>query len=94
MIKKLCSMVGVTLFALTLAGVAQADEISGNITKVGDGGRSITVKSKDKEVTVNISGSRTTLEGVGNRSELKEGQNVTVEYKGDAASKIKVAKSK
>ncbi len=94
MIKKIWSLVGVMLFAFALAGVLQADEITGNISKVGDGGRNITVKGKDKEVTVSISGSRTTLEGVGNRSELKEGQKVTVEYKGDAASKIKVAKSK
>ena len=40
-------------------------------------------------MTVNFSGSRTTLEGVGSRSDLKVGQDVTVEYKGDAASKIK-----
>jgi len=52
------------------------------------------VKSKDKEVTVNISGSRTTLDGVDKRADLKVGQNVTVEYKGDAASKVKVTKAK
>lgn len=94
MIKKLSSLIGVALLALSLAAIAVADEISGSVTKVGEGGRSITVKSKDKEVTVNISGSRTKLDGVGSRSELKEGQNVTVEYKGDAASMIKVTKSK
>jgi type IV pilus biogenesis protein CpaD/CtpE len=94
MVKKISSIVAVALFTLSLAGSAQADEVTGNITKVGEGGRSITVKSKDKEVTVNISGSRTTLDGVGSRADLKEGQNVTVEYKGDAASKIKVTKAK
>ena len=94
MVKKLSSLSVVTLLALLLAGIAVADEISGSITKVGDGGRSITVKAKDKEVTVNISGSRTTIDGVGSRADLKAGQDVTVEYKGDAASKIKVTKTK
>ena len=94
MVRKLFSIVAAALLTLSLAGLVQADEVTGDITKVGEEGRSITVKSKDKEVTVNISGSRTTLEGVGNRSELKVGQDVTVEYKGDAASKIKVTKTK
>jgi len=94
MVKKLLSIVAAALLTLSLAGLVQADEVTGSITKVGDEGRSITVKSKDKEVTVSISGSRTTLDGVGKRSELKVGQNVTVEYKGDAASKIKVTKAK
>ena len=40
----------------------------------------ITVKSKDgKKVTVSISGSRTSLDGIKSRSEFKEGQSVTVE---------------
>jgi hypothetical protein len=94
MVKKLWSLAVAALLTLSLAGLAAADEISGSITKVGDGGRSITVKSKDKEVTVNISGSRTSIDGVGSRADLKAGQDVTVEYKGDAASKIKVTKSK
>ena len=94
MVKKLWSLLVVALLTLSLAGIAVADEISGSVTKVGDGGRSITVKSKDKEVTVNISGSRTSIDGVGSRSDLKAGQDVTVEYKGDEASKIKVTKSK
>ncbi len=94
MVRKLFSIVAAALLTLSLAGLVQADEVAGNITKVGEEGRSITVKSKDKEVTVNISGSRTTLEGVGSRSDLKVGQDVTVEYKGDAASKIKVTKTK
>ena len=94
MVKKLLSIVAAALLTLSLAGLVRADEVTGDITKVGEEGRSITVKSKDKEVTVNISGSRTTLEGVGGRSDLKVGQDVTVEYKGDAASKIKVIKAK
>jgi len=52
------------------------------------------VKAKDKEVTLGISGSRTTLQGVGDRSELKEGQSVTVDYSGDSAKKISVSKGK
>ena len=94
MVKKLLSIVAAALLTLSLAGLVQADEVTGAITKVGEEGRSITVKSKDKEVTVNISGSRTTLDGVDKRADLKVGQNVTVEYKGDAASKVKVTKAK
>jgi len=94
MFKKMWSLAGVALLTIAFAGVVQADEVTGSITKVGDDGRNITVKSKDKEVTVNISNSRTTLDGVGKRSELKAGQNVTVEYKGEDASKVKVTKSK
>ncbi|MBM2803972.1 MAG: hypothetical protein HW419_1865 [Deltaproteobacteria bacterium] len=94
MVKKLLSIVAAALLTLSLAGLVQADEVTGAITKVGEEGRSITVKSKDKEVTVNISGSRTTLDGVDKRADLKVGQNVTVEYKDDAASKVKVTKAK
>lgn len=94
MVNKLWSFVVAALFALSLAGSALADEVKGSISKVDDGGRSITVKAKDKEVTVRVSNSRTTIEGVGGRDDLKAGQMVTVEYKGDSASKIKVAKSK
>jgi hypothetical protein len=39
-----------------------------------------------------ISGSRTKLEGVGDRSELKAGQKVSAEVDGGSATKIKVAK--
>jgi hypothetical protein len=79
MVRKLLSIVAAALLTLSLAELVQADEVAGNITKVGEEGRSITVKSSDKEVIVNISGSRTTLEGVGSRSDLKVGQDVTVE---------------
>jgi hypothetical protein len=79
MVRKLLSIVAAALLTLSLAELVQADEVAGNITKVGEEGRSITVKSSDKEVIVNISGSRTTLEGVGCRSDLKVGQDVTVE---------------
>lgn len=92
MFRKLWSLVAVVLLTLSLAGSVSADEIKGKITKVEGGGRKITVKAKDKEVTVGISGSRTTLEGIGDRSEFKEGQSVTVEYSGDDAKKVKVIK--
>jgi hypothetical protein len=92
MVRKLFSLVAVALLTLSFAGSVFADEIKGKITKVGGEGREITVKSKDKEVSVKVSGSKTTLEGVADRSALKEGQSVTVEYSGDAASKVSVAK--
>lgn len=94
MVRKLWSLVAVALFTLSLTGLVLADEIKGKITKVGTGGREITVKAKDKEVTVKISGSRTTLEGIGDRSEFKEGQSVTVEYSGEDAKKVSVRKGK
>ncbi|HWP59179.1 MAG TPA: hypothetical protein VNL14_14895 [Candidatus Acidoferrales bacterium] len=83
------------LLALSFAGSVLAEEMKGKITKVGGGGREVTVKSKDgKEVTVKISGSRTKLEGVGDRSELKEGQSVTLEHDGGEAKKITVKAAK
>ncbi len=94
MVRKLLNIALVALFTLSFAGSVLADEIKGKITKIERGGRSITVKSKDKEVTVGISGSRTTLEGISDRSEFKEGQSVTVEYSGDAAKKVSVKKGK
>jgi hypothetical protein len=70
-----------------------ADEVMGTINKVGDESREITVKSKDgKEVNVKISGSRTKIDGVKSRSELKEGQNVSVEHDKGEATKVKVTK--
>jgi hypothetical protein len=93
MMRQLLSLVAVALFTLSLSGSVFAEETKGKITKVGDGGREITVKSKDgKEVTVKISGSRTSLEGAKSRDDLKSGQSVTVEHEGGEAKKIKVAK--
>lgn len=94
MVSKLLGLAAGLLFVFSVAGLALADEVKGKITKVGGGGREITVKAKDKEVTVKISGSRTALEGIGDRSEFKEGQSVTVEYSGDAAKKVSVRKGK
>jgi hypothetical protein len=93
MLHKLLSLAAAALFTLSLAGSVFADMTKGKITKVGDGGREITVKSKDgKEVTVKISGSRTSLEGAKSRDDLKAGQSVSVEHEGGEAKKIKVAK--
>jgi hypothetical protein len=93
MMQKLLSCLAVLLFALSLTGSVYAEEMMGKITKVGGEGRDIAVKSKDgKEVTVSISGSRTSLDGVKSRSEFKEGQSVTVEYEGGEAKRVKVTK--
>jgi hypothetical protein len=67
--------------------------VAGTISKVEDGGRSVMVKTKDgKEVNVKISGSRTKLEGIGDRSEFKAGQKVSAEVDGGSATKVKVSK--
>jgi hypothetical protein len=93
MMRQLLSLVAAALFSLSLAGSVLAEEIMGKITKVGEEGREITVKSKDgKETTVKISGSRTSLEGAKSRGDLKAGQSVTVEHAGGEAKKIKVTK--
>ena len=60
MLQKVLSCFAVLLVALSLTGSGYAVEMKGKITKVGGEGREITGKSKDgKEVTVSISGSRT-----------------------------------
>lgn len=57
-----------------------ANAISGEIVKLEDNGKVVTVKTADgKEIVFEISGSRTTLEGVATRAELKVGMQVTVE---------------
>lgn len=95
MVKRFSRLLVAALLALSFAGSVLAEEMKGKITKVGGGGREVTVKSKDgKEVTVKISGSRTKLEGVGDRSELKEGQSVTLEHDGGEAKKITVKAAK
>lgn len=95
MMGKLLSLVLAALFTLSLTGSIFADEVKGRIAKVEGRGRSITVKAKDgKEVTVRISGSRTELQGISDRSEFKEGQSATVVYEGGEAKKVSVSKSK
>ncbi len=95
MVRKLSTYLVAVLLTLSFAGSLPAEEMKGKIAKVDNGGREITVKSKDgKELTVKISGSRTKLEGVGDRSELKEGQSVTVDHDGGSATKIMVKAAK
>ncbi|HEX9663493.1 MAG TPA: hypothetical protein VGB27_14495 [Candidatus Binatia bacterium] len=94
--KKLLSLASALLLSVVMSGAiwaADADKVSGTISKVEDGGRSIVVKTKDgKEVSMNISGSRTKLEGIGDRSEFKAGQKVSAEVDGGSATKVKVTK--
>ena len=93
MLRRLHVSIAVVLCALALTASSYAEEMQGTISKVGNEGREITVKSKSgKEKTVKISGSGTTLEGVKSRADLKEGQSVSVEHDGDAAKKVKVTK--
>jgi hypothetical protein len=93
MLRRSLSFLAAAVVSLSLAGSVFADEVMGKITKVGEEGREITVSQKGgKEVTVKISGSRTSIDGVKSRSDLKEGQNVTVEHEKGEAKKIKVTK--
>lgn len=86
-------LAAVVIVSLSLAGSVVAEELKGKITKVGSEGREITVAGPGgKEVKVSISGSRTTIEGVKSRDDLKAGQNVTVEHEGGQAKTIKVTK--
>lgn len=95
MLRGALSFLSIVFLTLSLTGSVLADEVKGTITKVGEEGRDITVKAKDgKEVTVKISGSRTAIDGVKGRSELKAGQNVTVEHDKGEAKKIKVSATK
>jgi hypothetical protein len=93
MLRGLLRLCSIAVLTLSLAGSALADEVKGTISKVGEEGREITIKDKaGKEVGVKISGSRTKIEGVKSRSDLKAGQNVTVEHEKGEAKTIKVAK--
>jgi hypothetical protein len=93
MLRKLVMLLTAGLLTLSLSVPALADEVKGTISKVGEEGREITVKDKaGKEVDVKISGSRTKIEGVKSRSELKEGQSVTIEHEKGEAKNIKIAK--
>jgi hypothetical protein len=93
MLRRPVTLLAVGLLTLSLSASALADEVKGTISKVGDEGREIMVKSKDgKEVNVKISGSRTKIDGVKGRSDLKEGQNVSVEHDKGEAKTIKVTK--
>ena len=79
------------LFVLSMVGMVGAQEkAKGTITKVEGGGKMITVKTDAGEQTFKVSGSKTTFKGIGSRDELKEGQNVSVTYEGEAATQISV----
>jgi hypothetical protein len=92
--KKLLSLASALLLSATMAGaVLAADMVKGTVSKVENEGREVVVKTKDgKEVTMKISGSRTKLEGIGDRSEFKAGQKVSAEVDGGSATKVKVSK--
>jgi hypothetical protein len=92
--KKLSGAIFALLLSVAMTNATwAADMVSGTISKVENGGRAIVVKTKDgKEVNMKISGSRTKLEGIGDRSEFKAGQKVSAEVSGDSASKVKVSK--
>ena len=93
MSRALLRLFSIGVFTLSLVGSALAEEVKGTISKVSEEGREISVKDKaGKTVDVKISGSRTTIEGVKSRSDLKEGQSVTVEHEKGEAKNIKVAK--
>ncbi len=81
MVKKLFSLIAVALFTLSLAGSVLAADIKGKVTGIEREGRLVTIKSEGgTTVTVRISGSSTELNGVGDRSEIMEGQSITATY--------------
>jgi hypothetical protein len=92
MVKRSLVCLLAVLFALSMVGmVVAADKAKGTISAVGDGGKSITVKTEDgKDMTFKISSKSTTFKGVASREELKAGQNVSVTYDGDAATQVSV----
>ncbi len=94
MIKKTLSLIAAALLSASLTGsVLAADMVKGKVSKVEDEGRVVVVKTKDgKEVKMKISGSRTALEGISDRSEFKEGQTVSAEVEKGEAKKVKVTK--
>ena len=94
MMKRALSLIAAVLLSASLTGsVFAADMVKGKVTKVEDDGRVVVVKTKDgKEVKMKISGSRTELEGIGDRSEFKAGQTVSAEVDKGEAKKVKVTK--
>jgi hypothetical protein len=93
MLRRPVTLLAIGLFSLLLSVPALAEEVMGTISKVGEEGREITVKTKDgKETNVKISGSRTKIDGVKSRSDLKEGQKVSVDHDKGEAKTVKVTK--
>jgi len=92
--QKLLSLVSALFLCAVMTGaIWAADMVTGTISKVEDDGRALVVKTKEgKEVSMKISGSRTKLEGVSDRSEFKAGQKVSAEVDGGSATKVKITK--
>ncbi len=81
MVKKLMGFFAAVLLTLSLSGGALAADIEGKVTAIEREGRYIIIEAKGgKTVKVRISGSRTELSGVSDRSEFKEGQVVKATY--------------
>jgi hypothetical protein len=78
MVKKVLVVLVTMIFALSMAGMVIAAEVKGTISKVGDGGKSITVKNKAGEETTYKVSKTTKFEGIASRDELKEEMKVTV----------------
>jgi hypothetical protein len=81
MIKSFTTILAVAFLTLSFAGSVFAEMIKGTVSKVENEGRAVSVKAKDgKEVTLRISGSGTTLSGVGDRGEIKAGMKAEADY--------------
>jgi len=76
--KKVLVVLVVMMFALSMVGMVIAAEVKGTISKVGDGGKSITIKNKAGEESTYKVGKATKLEGIAGREALKEEMKVTV----------------
>ncbi len=91
MVKKALVVLVAVMFALSMAGMVIAADVKGTISKVGDGGKSITIKNKAGEETTYKVSKKTKLEGIGSRDELKEDMKVTVSSE-DGATADAIAK--
>lgn len=79
--EKKLGLLAVALFSVAVAGTASADMIMGEVKKVENDGRAVTVKSKDgKKLTLRASGNGTALKRVGNRGEIKEGMRADADF--------------
>lgn len=76
MVKRLLVMFVAVVFALGLVGLAFADDVTGKITKID--GTKLTIKAKDKDVTVEVKSVK----------DLKVGDEVVVKN-GEAKKKKK-----
>lgn len=86
MVKKGLIYLVAVLFVFSMGAMVFAGETKGTISKVGDGGKTFSVKDKAGAET-NFKGSKTTkFTGIGGREELKEGQKVTIEAGDDGVA--------